>query len=282
MGSTKTTACSGALAVPEILNLILDELDMQTLLVSAQRVCHLWKTIIQETPSLQDKLFLVPRKSKINNGTRTFNPLLAAKFPTFIPENERPISQPIQCVDLTSIDFIIHPKKQSAYLRPEASWRRMLTQQPPALTLASIARVVNSHGVDLMRSKISPSHQEELRMGVIFDLTLSNPGFLFTRGVTIFHGGASPVNTPFFSSGGVIAEKYQEIVAENDIILSIERGVSPEIYNEMGVDSSSVQDEEFEDGKSEDAITRDFIHSAYREAGLPMLKVRMEDYDHEP
>jgi len=282
MGISKTTAHHNALAVPEILNLILEELDMKTLLVSAQRVCHLWRTIIEETPSLQQKLFLEPRNAKINNEIRTFNPLLATKFPTFIPENERSISQPVQCVDLSSVDFIVHPEKQSTYLRPDASWRHMLTQQPPAFKLASITRVVNSHGVDLMRSKVPPFYVKGLRMGALFDWTLSNPGFLFTRGVTIFHGGASPVNTPFFNSGGVIADKYQEIVAENDVILSIERGVSPEIYNEMGVDANSLQDEEIEDGKSVDAITRDFIHSAYREAGLPVLKLPLENYDYAP
>ena len=279
MGTSKATARHDALAIPEILNLILEELDMKTLLISAQRVCHLWRNIIQETSSLQEKLFLEPRNTKINNEMRIFNPLLATKFPTFIPENERFISQPIQCVDLSSVDFIVHPEKQSAYLRPDASWRHMLTQQPPAFKLASITRVVNSHGVDLMRSRAPPFYTEGLRMGSLFDLILANPGFLFTRGVTIFHGGASPVNTPFFNSGGVIADKYQEIVAQNDVILSIERGVSPEIYNEMGVDSNSIQDEELEDGKSVDAITRDFIHSAYQEAGLRMLKLPLKKYD---
>lgn len=38
MGTSKATARHDALAVPEILNLILEELDMKTLLISAQRV----------------------------------------------------------------------------------------------------------------------------------------------------------------------------------------------------------------------------------------------------
>lgn len=258
-----------ALAVPEILTLILQDLDMHTLLVSAQRVCHLWRSVIKETPSLQVKLFLSPSGSKESNAAPTFNPMLATKFPTFIPRNDRSKHQPTEFVDLTIVDFVLEREKQSAYLRPEASWRHMLTQQPPAFTLASITRSVNSEGVKLERSK-GPRQDEGLRMGTLFEWVLSLPGHFFTSGVAIFFGGPSPVNVnnPFFNSGGSWAYWYIDIVDKHDIVLS--------------TDTGSVSQTDVENGEglhSEDALTRDMLFSAYQEAGLFTSGLNFENYE---
>lgn len=241
--TTPTAAQSRAFTVLEILNLVLEELDMQTLLVSAQRVCHTWRNVIKETPSLREKLFLRPQNAKGRNGGRVFNPLLAARFRSFIPENDRSTNEPIQCVDLTRLGFIVQSQRQSAYLRPEASWRHMFTKQPPAFTIASIARSVSSHGGDPIGSK-GPRQHEDLRMGTLFDWTLSIPGHFFARGVVICFGRPSPVNTPFFNSGGAIADMFNHTIANKDDIMLIEKGKlnSPHfsIYPGMGVTSGAL------------------------------------------
>ncbi|KAJ5975441.1 hypothetical protein N7481_009148 [Penicillium waksmanii] len=262
-------AQSRALAVPEILTLVLQELDMHTLLVSAQRVSRMWRTVIKETPSLQAKLFLAPISPKDNNPAPIFNPLLATKFPTLIPKTNRTINQPTEFVDLTTIDIALHPLKEFAYLRPEASWRHMLTQQPPAFTLASITRSVNAEGVSLKRSR-GPRQDEGLRMGTLFQWVLSLPGHLFAIGVTIFFGGPSPVNTntPFFNSGGFWADLYQDIVAKHDVILSVDMGSISDISNE---------DQRYK--TSEDAETRNYLYGALQMADLFTSDLSFEEYE---
>lgn len=255
MHITKSTAQSGALAVPEILTLVLQELDMYTLLISAQRVCHLWGSLIRETPSLQQNLFLEPTGEKDNKLQRMFNPLLSMKFPTFLPKNDRPTNQLRECVDLTIIELITCPEKRPAYLRPEASWRRMLTQQPPAFTVVSTSSFL---GVGLDKTE-GPRQDRGLRMGTLFEWVLSRPGYFFASGVAIFFGGPSPVNTPFFNSGGTVAEWYKEVVANHDII------ISADLPTEMGGE------------ESEDAKTRDLIHSSYLVAGLSMCSLPLRE-----
>lgn len=277
MHSAKMTAQSRALAVPEVLTLVLHELDMHTLLVSAQRVSRMWRAVIKETPSLQAKLFLTPISPKDNNLAPVFNPLLATNFPTLIPKNDRTINQPARFVDLTVLDIALHETIQSRYLRPEASWRHMLTQQPPAFTLASITRSVNAEGVSLKRSR-GPRQDEGLRMGTLFQWVLSLPGHLFPIGVTIFFGGPSPVNTnmPFFNSGGFWAELYKDIVAKHDVILSADMGSISDIsYENISYDEYEGYHPEI----SEDAETRDFLYDAFQRADLFASDLSFENYE---
>lgn len=262
------SAQSKALAVPEVLTMVFQELDMYTLLVSAQRVSCMWRTVIKQTPSLQEKLFLAPISPKDNNSAPIFNPLLATKFPTLIPENDRSINQPTEFVDLTIFDIALRPTKRFAYLRPEASWRHMLTQQPPAFTLASITRSVNAEVVGLKRSR-GPRQGEGLRMGTLFQWVLSQPGYHFVAGVALFFGGSSPVNTntPFFNSGGSWAELYKDLVANHDVTLSGDVGSNRDINDEENY------------RLHEDVQTRDSLYHAFIQARLFTSKLLFEDYD---
>ncbi|GLA42698.1 hypothetical protein AnigIFM63309_011246 [Aspergillus niger] len=147
------------LLIPEVLERILIHLDIRTLLLS-QRVCTAWATIIQESPSLQQALFFAP--TQCPEEDIIYNPLLIERFPPFFPNTiHNDLAKPRDCYpphflpmqyvgddcawshpvkdDLTRAQVFYselplqkYPLRRKAYLHPEASWRRMLTQQPPA------------------------------------------------------------------------------------------------------------------------------------------------------
>jgi hypothetical protein len=155
MAPTPTPAQSHALSIPEIFELILLNLDIRTLLTKASRICHSWSHFINSSPRIQWALFFRPLDHALNKP-KTQNPLLAETFPSIFDQfectgkrndldtdttNEKPTSN----VTLTTFDMIKNPHKWDAYIRPEASWRRMLVQQPPVYTL-SLLRSNVGHG----------------------------------------------------------------------------------------------------------------------------------------
>ena len=126
------------LRITELLELILLQLDMRTLLIS-QRVCRKWNSLIRTSSNIQETLFFKP----VIPGsvpTKVQNPLLAEVFPPFFIKMKGRIS-------MNSFDMVKHPEKQRAYLRPEASWRRMLVQQPPAYQLGCYSSSVSGMGI---------------------------------------------------------------------------------------------------------------------------------------
>lgn len=103
------------------------DVDMQTLLVSVQRVCKRWFQIIRSSTPLQRKLYFLPD----TNATKAMeNPLLAKEFPIWFANRGRGVrrssSDELQAFGtMTAAD--------APRYRPNASWRKMLVQQPPVL-----------------------------------------------------------------------------------------------------------------------------------------------------
>ncbi|RAH51149.1 uncharacterized protein BO95DRAFT_437923 [Aspergillus brunneoviolaceus CBS 621.78] len=127
------------LNTPELLELILSQLDPRTLLTAAQLTCRTWRTLIQTSHPLQEALFFRPARAIPTTpapATKKFNPLLAWAFPGFFP---RPpgCSSASEAAPFAShavfhwhtLDFVVRPDKCPAYFRKEASWRRMLVHQ---------------------------------------------------------------------------------------------------------------------------------------------------------
>ncbi|CRL20950.1 unnamed protein product [Penicillium camemberti] len=56
------SAINQALNIPEILEMVLVEMDMRTLLTCTQRVCRAWLNLIKASPSIQKALFFTPIK----------------------------------------------------------------------------------------------------------------------------------------------------------------------------------------------------------------------------
>ena len=123
-----------ALWIPELLEQILLNTDMCTLLTSAQRVCHYWKEVITKSKPLQQALFFEPVKTQKNHAqqTRIRNPLLEKLFwPSGIDTSTL---QTNSTEDETIIQARIAYKKP-IYAHKKASWQRMLIQQPATSTI---------------------------------------------------------------------------------------------------------------------------------------------------
>lgn len=132
MNSSKSTNGFQGLQM-ELWESILSQVDLRTLLISATRVCRAWATLIRDSLGLQQLLFFAP-DTRIPSNKKTHSSLLLDSFPSvFFKHAKRGDDYNFT---IASWDFIKHPEKQLAYLRPEASWRRMLVQQPPIYRIA--------------------------------------------------------------------------------------------------------------------------------------------------
>ncbi|OGM48080.1 hypothetical protein ABOM_002898 [Aspergillus bombycis] len=128
---------------------------MQTLLVSAVRVCKSWNSLITKSPHLQRALCLLPEDDRDASDTNTVvNPLLAKHFPPlFTPVYDIGCPFPIQgrepdesCYDYLFEDVnyngMMNFKSMPVYQRSSGEqplssrmWRNRLTSQPPAKKL---------------------------------------------------------------------------------------------------------------------------------------------------
>lgn len=140
-----------AFSIPEIFEQILLKLDNRTLLTKAQLICRTWTTFIQESPAIQWALFFKPKK----HIQKCQNPLLADIFPSIF-NRDQGTQKTRTNLTLTTFQILTSWKwdnsderKLDAWIRPEASWRRMLIQQPPLYTL-SLLRSSAGHGGELL------------------------------------------------------------------------------------------------------------------------------------
>jgi hypothetical protein len=149
-----------AFGTTEILELILSQLDLRTLLTTAQLTCRKWTNVIRNSPPLQQALFFTPIRGS-QDIERVQNPLLADSFSPWFPRRkvkDIPRELPYRYKHtFGSLDMIRNPAKRMAYLRKEASWRRMLTYQPPKLGFAFFATTIGMGGVGCTLSKIQVS-----------------------------------------------------------------------------------------------------------------------------
>ncbi|KAE8422264.1 hypothetical protein BDV36DRAFT_245462, partial [Aspergillus pseudocaelatus] len=149
MATAARLAVHRTLSTPEVLELILLQLDLRTLLTSAQRTCRAWRTLIQDSPALQRALFFMPGTGD-SSGRKVSNPLLVEAFP-FVFDTSTNMTFPEyrdgEC--LSTCRMAKYPETQTAFLRREASWRRMLLQQPPVFKLARWHSFYSAFGVYL-------------------------------------------------------------------------------------------------------------------------------------
>ncbi|KAJ5772844.1 hypothetical protein N7457_007740 [Penicillium paradoxum] len=181
--SDPTPARSHALSIPEIFELILLHLDIRTLLTKATRVCRAWSHFINDSRPLQWALFFRPLDNPLNKA-KIQNPLLAEAFPSVFRQsssnrdgtpnhkhNGNSNRNSIPELTFTTFDMVRRPRKLNAYIRPEASWRRMLVQQPPVYTLALLRSSVG-HGGQCLYHYTALDDQKELVDGLRMDIIL--------------------------------------------------------------------------------------------------------------
>ena len=153
---------------PEILEQILLQMPPQTLLTAAQRTSKAWHDLITTSPKLQEALFFRPQQPlTLNNTThRTLNPLLAPKiWPHLF--RKRLSSQTTTTTNYYYSLPIASPLEEELYLRPGASWRRMLVQQPPTscISVFVMNRLWISCDEDVSPVKVFKSEVEFLTLG---------------------------------------------------------------------------------------------------------------------
>lgn len=142
------------LRIPELAELIFQHLPLRDLLL-AQRVCRTFHATIHASPTLQQCLFFAPKKrryprhpqnraSSSSNPSRQrknddedeaweTNPLLAAAFPPWFQLRyvRSRWDWPQASSFANELPWAGDGERVRAFMRPEASWRRMLVTQPP-------------------------------------------------------------------------------------------------------------------------------------------------------
>jgi hypothetical protein len=133
----KFAARSAVGGTRDLLDLILPHLDMRTLLIS-QRVSRLWRVAIQ-SPTIQKALFFHGDKGRTD---RIINPLLLELFPLWFraPPASHPSTWADHCNQPQALRHLplADPALNKAFTCREASWRRMLVQQPPLVRLGAV------------------------------------------------------------------------------------------------------------------------------------------------
>jgi hypothetical protein len=269
-----------ALSIPEIVISILHQMDMQTLM-AAQRVCHAWEARIRRSRSLQKALFFIPASEKSGAGTRVYNPMLARVFPSAFPSADlrgsSNASDRIEDVSLSDFDLTKSPAKREMYLRPEASWRRMLTQQPPVFTVGLFSMGAGPMGLSWHQERAT-RQDEGLRMGDLFEWLVHLGRHKWNSAtIAICLGRAEPVNMPLeierpctsvFTDG--INGDWRGMAAGFDLVLMTSSAFTC-------VDPDGPGDPDWV--KSSDEIAWEEICETYSELGLTVGGLKMETYN---
>ncbi|KAL3444027.1 hypothetical protein BJX65DRAFT_311335 [Aspergillus insuetus] len=132
------------LATPELLEQIFLLVDTTTLLISTQRVCHLWHTMITQTPSIRRLLFFIPEISGETQPEQTtqapkLNPFLTMIFPSWflsastLTDERGYRTSNLESELLRGLESLLEGNVDHPIERQDASWRRMLLTQPPVL-----------------------------------------------------------------------------------------------------------------------------------------------------
>ncbi|KAJ6517187.1 hypothetical protein C8R47DRAFT_1086617 [Mycena vitilis] len=159
-----STAQDAVFSTPELLERILAFLPMPNLLVTAPLISKTWQATTL-TPLLQRILFFQPDPTPASKPVQ--NPLLAALFPPFFAQT--PDQNRWAWPSAGSIKKLPWAAAPEAFRRSDASWRRMLVQQPPVRSMFVVEMYHAQGGSFEHRAELSDL---ELRMGALYDLAL--------------------------------------------------------------------------------------------------------------
>ena len=157
------------LLTPELLEVILNNVEEDDLLVNAQRVSLGWNAAITGSIRLQRKLFFQP-KPYIPSEEAQYNLILRKKFGPWFAKNGPKAVQ--YGKDIKPLDWNSSEQACDAFARKEASWRRMYPVQPPATTLKVVKRTYYMRGHHYVRGSVD--FPEGVKMGVLYDLVQEN------------------------------------------------------------------------------------------------------------
>ncbi|KAJ1331656.1 F-box-like domain-containing protein [Microdochium nivale] len=245
-------SASAVLAVPELLLEILSSIDDVRTLLLVQRVSRSWHAAIVGSAELQEQLFFRPiiartAEDMTSLATRRVNPLLEARFPTFFPPHKTPeAGGSYNLNEIAGLRRGQNPfgfmngrgspwgraARREAYLRRDASWRRMLVQQPAAMKLGHIEDQGPGQRA-YWKAVIDCSTEQGLRMAKLYDLVYQHAGsrssgargdFTVYRRVPAY----DPPLTQYSARGG--AEEVALSLLEPDVAFVVLRSTAGEDY----------------------------------------------------
>ncbi|KAF9062904.1 hypothetical protein BDP27DRAFT_1335988 [Rhodocollybia butyracea] len=120
-------ASHAVLRVPELLDRILCLVDIRSLLLAAQLVCHDWYNLIIHSPSIQQALHLRPRRN--TGGERIQNAFLAELFPPWF-DNDKAGAEGYKPHEFLRMALA---SNRDVLLKENPTLDRMLVAQPPVL-----------------------------------------------------------------------------------------------------------------------------------------------------
>jgi hypothetical protein len=156
---------------------------MRNLLITAPLVSKTWQALTL-SPALQRALFF---QSDGASSTPIFNPLLVEMFPPFFaPATENRWSWPGTASRIMSMPW---SKAPDAFMREDASWRRMLVTQPPAQRMI-LKQTRHGRGGNSERRAVL--EDLSLRMGVLYDLAVPSIDRVASSFCIRWHDGTDP------------------------------------------------------------------------------------------
>ncbi|KAE8151973.1 hypothetical protein BDV25DRAFT_138337 [Aspergillus avenaceus] len=220
----------------ELVEMILLELDMKTLLTSAQRVCSIWRALITKSLPLQRALFFEPITPHQDTEKRC-NPLLMEHFSSFFPTSMEASGKSTTSstetqnpsLSLRPLTAAKDPSRRPAFLYEHASWRNMLIQQPPVKTLAFInyrkGRLGISYSRYMITNSASASDKKDnndspnptrkgIRMSLLYDFILDR----HVPSSELFWWGNVPSKI-LESRSKVLKEMWEDTLACSDVVL---------------------------------------------------------------
>jgi hypothetical protein len=275
----ETSAQTRALAIQEIVVLILHQMDMRTL-IAAQRICRTWKDLISGSHSLQEALFLRSVGENSENSARFDNPLLAEAFPWLFPLRNQDDAPSTSAIRHQKRDFILSdlawlkdPAVIELFIRPEASWRQMLTHQPPLYRAGEFKINNTPFGFSWCQLK-GTLHNDGIQMGPLFEWLIDRDRdqWDFTSWFTTWIPALSPITIippPRFKHSHTASADWNKMMKCFDIVL--ERG--------SHVACTTYEDFEDEGGEDLGLATWERLCSSYRAVGLTMSGLQMEEYN---
>ncbi|KAJ5531499.1 hypothetical protein N7527_004892, partial [Penicillium freii] len=265
-GINAKSAINQVMNTPEILAMVLAEMDMHTLLISAPRVCRTWLGLISKSPSIQKALFFTPiKESEWGMGEKTPNPLLAETFPSFFPAKGRLMYHQFNFSDLAMTK---DASTMARFVRDDASWRRMLVQQPPISDIGVLC-ICHTMSGDYAGSsnipagtKTQTSGYDGLRMESLFELLLfsSQVQFFSYTKTRLYWSTEKPIS--FNESHQNINDEFQRVISKFGLVFFTSQVV--QCSQDMG------------DSPSSEELVREGIITAYSERGLDIDRKRKD------
>ncbi|KAJ5165056.1 uncharacterized protein N7500_006886 [Penicillium coprophilum] len=265
-----------ALAIPEIVTSILHQMDMRTL-IAAQRISRTWKDLICTTQSLQETLFLRPISHDLNLGTRIENPLLAKAFPSIFNPEESSIC-------LTDLIWERSPAIREMFIRPEASWRRMLTHQPPLYQVGTFKYSCTPFGWHWSKEKAGIP-EDGLRMAPLFEFLIDRDwkDWAYAKSIEMYFPASVPAGGFQPSRSSYLDEPDRgKMNGQFDLVLDINSQTtctSEEDYEDWMETREQKAREKDEVLPDTDLTVWKRICACYRELGLKMEGFKMEMFE---